>query len=128
MRDYFPLSKTEEGIYVSCLKPTDAYNLTNVVNLGKKLDVKRFSAAVEKVFEAHPYLFTVLFQGDDGRIYKKIRTKNIDLQVEEVSKLNVQSPPFEMLENHLFRLHLYLVKASITLYTTSITSSLTARL
>ncbi len=110
MRDYFPLSKTEEGIYVSCLKPTDAYNLTNVVNLGKKLDVKRFSAAVEKVFEAHPYLFTVLFQGDDGRIYKKIRTKNIDLQVEEVSKLDVQSPPFEMLENHLFRLHLYLVK------------------
>ena len=110
MRDHFPLSKTEEGIYASCLKPTDAYNLTNVVNLGSKLDVKRFSAAVEKVFEAHPYLFTVLFQGDDGRIYKKIRTKNIDLQVEDVEKLDIQSPPFEMLENHLFRLHLYKVK------------------
>ena len=43
MREYFPLSKTEEGIYVSCLKPTDAYNLTNVVNLGKKLDEAKFN-------------------------------------------------------------------------------------
>ncbi len=48
MRDYFPLSKTEEGIYVACQKETDAYNLTNYVNPGTDLDVKKFSDAVAK--------------------------------------------------------------------------------
>lgn len=45
MKEFFPLSKTEQGIYVSCLQKTDAHNLTNYVNLGKDLDVKKFAAA-----------------------------------------------------------------------------------
>lgn len=110
MRDYFPLSKTEEGIFVSCLQPTDAYNLANVMKLGKELDVKRFVAAVSSVFEAHPYLFTVLFEGEDGRIYKKIRTKRIEIPVTEQETLTLVSPPFTMLDRHLFRLGLYRVK------------------
>lgn len=110
MRDYFPLSKTEEGIYVSCLQPTDAYNLANVIHLGKELDTERFASAVSSVFEAHPYLFTVLFEGEDGRIYKKIRTKRIEIPVVKQETLDIVSPPFTMLDSHLFRLGLYLVK------------------
>lgn len=110
MKEFFPLSKTEQGIYVSCLQQTDAYNLTNYINLGKDLDVKKFVVAVAKVFDAHKYLFTVLFEGDDGNIYKKIRTKKIEIKVEECKKLDIKSEPFEMLDNHLFRLGLYKVK------------------
>ena len=109
MSQYYPLSKTEEGIYVSCLTPTDAYNLTNVLRLGKSLDVPRFTAAVAAVFDAHPYLFTVLFEGEDGGIYKKLQPVHIELPVVEVDELDVQSPPFEMLGRHLFRLALYRV-------------------
>jgi len=110
MREYFPLSKTEEGIYVSCLKETDAYNLTDYVNLGKDLDVDKFKKAVEKVFASHPYLFTVLFVGEDGNIYKKIRLKQIDIPILDADELKIESAPFKMLESHLFRLALYLVK------------------
>ena len=105
--EFYPLSKTEEGIFVSCLKETDAYNLANLVNLGADLDVNKFADSVKKVFEAHPYLFTVLFQGDDGNIYKKIRTKKIDIPVIEVNKLEIESKPYKMLDEHLFRLALY---------------------
>ena len=102
MKKYYPLSKTEEGIYVACLKETDAYNLTNYVNLGKDLDVKKFTAAVSKVFDAHETLFTVLFEGEDGNIYKKICPEKIELEVVKADELNLQSSPFKMLENHLF--------------------------
>ena len=50
--EFYPLSKTEEGIFVSCLKETDAYNLANLVNLGAALDVNKFADSVKKVFEA----------------------------------------------------------------------------
>lgn len=107
MKDYYPLSKTEEGIFVSCLEETDAYNLAHLVNFGKNLNEGKFIDAIKKVFDMHPYLFTVLFQGEDGKIYKKIRTKLLDIQVKEVESLDIESKPFKMLDNHLFRLGLY---------------------
>ena len=116
MKDYYPLSKTEEGIYVSCLRPTDAYNLAHVVCLGQSVDAEAFANAVSAVFDKHPYLFSVLFEGEDGTIYKKIRTKEIVLPVIEAASLDVQSPPYEMLEHHLFRLALYHVKGEYWFY------------
>lgn len=41
-QDYFPLSKTEEGIYIACLNETDAYNLSNYLLLDSDIDVKKF--------------------------------------------------------------------------------------
>ena len=107
MKDYFPLSKTEEGIYVSCLTETDAYNLANVVNLGKNINLEKFNKAVNDVFEAHPYLFTILFQNEEGIICKKIKQTKINIEIKEVNKLDIVSKPFNMLNEYLFRLCLY---------------------
>ena len=96
MNKRYPLSKTEEGIYVSCLTPNDAYNLTNCVNLGSDLNVDRFVQAVKKVFAAHPYLFTVLSEGEDGRVYKEIRPKEIEIPLIQKEDDNFTSPPFKM--------------------------------
>ena len=97
MEKYYPLSKTEEGIYVDCLKETDAYNLGNVICLGKKLDVDKFINSVNDVFNKHPYLFTILFQGEDGNIYKKIKKIDLNLKLEEVSNFKFKSIPYKML-------------------------------
>ena len=107
MKDYYPLSKTEEGIYVSCLEETDAYNLAHLVNLGKDINIDRFKEAVKNVFLMHPYLFTVLFLGEDGKVYKKIRSKIIDIPVIETNNLDIKSEPYKLLDNHLFRIALY---------------------
>ena len=106
----YPLSKTEEGIYVSCLKKTDAYNLTNVLNLGRNIDIKKLEAAASKVFDAHPYLFTVLHQDEDGKIYKEIEEEKLDIKYYEVSKLDIKPYPFELLNNHLYHLAIYKYK------------------
>ena len=106
MNELYPLSKTEEGIYVSCLKQTDAYNLTNVINLGPNLDESLFIDAINNVFLAHPYLFTILIQGEDGTIYKKIVKKKIDIKVEKIDNINFKPYYFELLNNHLYYIHL----------------------
>ena len=107
MKNYYPLSKTEEGIYVSCLEKTDAYNLPNLINLGKNIDILRFKEAVIKVFDAHPYLFTVLFEGEDGKIYKKIKTKRINIPCHTVEKIDIKPTYFKMLDGHLFELEFF---------------------
>ena len=104
---YYPLSKTEEGIYLSCLEKTDAYNLANLVNLGKNIDVEMLKDSIKKVFAAHPYLFTKLSLGDDGLIYKHIEESKLDIPYFEVDKLDIKSDPFELLNNYLFRLAIY---------------------
>ena len=105
-KELYPLSKTEEEIYIACLKETDAYNLANVMKLGKDIDVAKFREAVEKVFEAHPYLFTVLSMGDDGRVYKRIVIKKTEIPITKHEKPEWKSLPFKMLGEHLFRLEL----------------------
>ena len=116
MKGYYPLSKTEEGIYVSCLKQTDAYNLTNVINFGPNIDESKFNDALNKVFEAHPYLFTILFQDENGSIYKKIVKEKIEIKVENIDNTNFKPYYFEMLNNHLYHLHLYKYKNDYYFY------------
>ena len=107
MEKLYPLSKTEEGIYVSSLKQTDAYNIANVINFGKHLNVEKFKKAIDDIFAAHPYLFTILIQGEDGKIYKRIEEEKIDLKVEKIANLDFKIYPFELLNSHLYRLALY---------------------
>ncbi len=110
MEKKYPLSKTEEGIYVSCLKPTDAYNVANVLNLGKDIDIERIKDAIYKIFDAHPYLNTVLYQDEDGQIYKKIVNDKPTIEYKEVSKLDIKPYPFELLNKHLYYLCIYKYK------------------
>ena len=91
MSNYYPLSKTEEGIYVSCLQSTDAYNLAQVVKLDKNINIEKFKDAVRNVFSMHPYLFTILFLADDGNVYKKIKPIKLDIKTIEVDELKIES-------------------------------------
>ena len=107
MEKRYPLSKTEEGIYVSCLKETDAYNVANVLNLGKGINLDKLKDSIDKIFEAHPYLNTILFQDEDGKIYKKIVDDKVNIEYKEVSKLDIKPYPFKLLNNHLYYLCIY---------------------
>ena len=111
----YPLSKTEEGIYVSCLNKTDAYNLANVIDLGCDIDINKFISSVKKVFLAHPYLFTVLYE-EDGIIYKRIEEIELKLDVIEASSLKIDTEYFELLNKHLFSLKLYKIDNNYFFY------------
>ena len=61
MNKNYPLSKSEQGLYISSLNSGDAYNLANTINLGKDVSLESVYKALNAVFVAHPYLFTVFF-------------------------------------------------------------------
>ena len=112
----FPLSKSEEGLYISSMNGGDAYNLANLVNLGKDVTYEQVQKALDKVFKAHPYLNTVLTNDDSGNIVKYIKEDNFTLPLEEVEKVEVNSAPYELLNNHLYRFKLFKVKGEYVFY------------
>lgn len=116
MNKYYPLSKSEEGLYISSLNSGDAYNLANTVNLGKDVTLDLVNKALNKVANAHPYLFTILSINDDGNIVKHIEKEDIKLSLEEVKEIRIESLPYELLDKHLYRFRLFKVNGEYVLY------------
>ena len=115
-KDFYNLSKTEESMYVSSLTGGDAYNVANLLNLGKDVTPKQVEKALNDVFEAHPYLWTVLSTSEDGVIQKSIEPEPIKLDYEEVKNIVVNSPPFELQNKHLYRFKLYKCNGEYTIF------------
>ncbi len=116
MNKYYPLSSSEQGLYISSLNSGDAYNLANVVNLGKDVTLEQVNKALNAIFEAHPYLFTVLSIDEDGNILKHIEKEEFKLKLKEVKEVKIDSKPYELLNKHLYRFELYKVKDEYVFY------------
>ena len=112
----YPLSKSEEGIYISSLAGGDAYNLAHLVSLGKDVSKKQVEDALNKVVEAHPYIFTILSNDENGNVVKSIKQEKIVLECEEVKELNIDSKPYQLLDSPLYRFKLYKVKDEYVFY------------
>ena len=116
MNKLYPLSSSEQGLYISSLSSGDAYNLANTVNLGKDISLERANKALKAVFDAHPYLFTVLSIDEEGNITKHIEKEEIKIELSEVDEVKIDSKPYELLNNHLYRFRLYRVKNEYVFY------------
>ena len=103
MNKNYPLSKSEQGLYISSLNSGDAYNLANTINLGKDVSLESVNKALNAVFEAHPYLFTVLSIDEEGNITKHIEKEDIKVKLEEVKEVKIDSKPYELSDKHLYR-------------------------
>ncbi|MBR3226726.1 MAG: amino acid adenylation domain-containing protein [Atopobiaceae bacterium] len=70
LREAYPLSQTQAGIFVECLRfpDTTAYNIPYLYKLDENVDVERLREALQKTLVAHPYLFMTVRRGDDGEI------------------------------------------------------------
>lgn len=110
------LSKTEEGIYVSCLNKTDAYNLPFLMKLGNKIDLERINFSLNEILTKHPYLNTNLCMDDDGKVYKYINERKINLEVIEVNSLNIEVEYFDLLNDYLYRFRLLKYENDYYLY------------
>ena len=116
MEKYYPLSKSEEGLYLSSLEGGDAYNLANTLCLGKSVNPEQVEKALKQIFEAHPYLFTVLSVDEEGRIRKSLQKEEIKLECETVKKLEIESLPYELLNHHLYRFKLFNINGEYVFY------------
>ena len=116
MNKNYPLSKSEQGLYISSLNSGDAYNLANTINLGKDVSLESVNKALNAVFEAHPYLFTVLSIDEEGNITKHIEKEDIKVKLEEVKELKIDSKPYELTDKHLYRFKLFKVDGEFIFY------------
>ncbi len=107
MSKFYPLSTSEEGLYISSLSSGDAYNLANTINLGKDVNYERVEKALKDVFAAHPYLFTILSLDENGNLVKHIEEEDIKLPLIEANQVNIDSKPYQLLNSHLYRFALY---------------------
>ncbi len=124
-RDRYPLTQTQMGIYVECLRNPESvqYNLPGAFTLSADTDIDKLERAVHTVIEAHPSVKCVIHEDDLGDIYMYPK-KDADFAIEIVegseeewdSFFKTYARPFDMRNELLFRFtfyktqkHLYLV-------------------
>ena len=57
-----PLSKTQLGVYLDCIKNpyNTLYNIPSILTFPKNFDADKLANCVKEVLKAHPYIFTSL--------------------------------------------------------------------
>ena len=75
LREIYPLSMTQTGIYIECVRFPEAttYNLPELHKLGNSVDTKKLAKAIEKAVSAHPYLFMTPVKDEKGQVFAKRR-------------------------------------------------------
>lgn len=122
----FGLSKTQEGIFVECMKRQGekAYNNPYLIRLGEEIDMEKMEHAIEAAVMAHDGLFTEILMGDDGMPMQRLSTdRSFSLMTEkmttkqfEVLKESLEQP-FNILKDRLFRIRLIETETDKWLFT-----------
>ncbi len=74
MQTSYPLTQTQLGIYLECLKAgkdSDVYNIPVLWKFDSSMDAERLCDAVEKAVCSHPVLFCSIVQDADGTVFMR---------------------------------------------------------
>ncbi len=112
MREEYPLTQTQYGIYVECLKNTDTtiYNIPIYFKLGSSVDINRLQKAIITAIDAHPYIKLRLVEGEDA-VYAR-RHDAAPVEVRRVNQDHLPTAqelirPYDMLQDTLYRMEIY---------------------
>ena len=91
LQDDYPITKTQQGIFVSCLGDpnTTVYNIPILYCLDDKVDLTKLELAIKEAINAHPYLKATLFSAPNG----DIRAKRNDGSEVTIERLKVDALP-----------------------------------
>ena len=113
----YPLSKTQEGVYVECVsRPgTTTYNIPILLRLDDSLDEEKLKAALVAAVNAHPFIKTRLFLNDDGEARMRRMDADMSFDAEAIECIEGESldavrdrivRPFNLIGGRLFRIAL----------------------
>ncbi|MCQ2069900.1 MAG: amino acid adenylation domain-containing protein [archaeon] len=117
VQDDYPLTKTQEGIFVECFSregPTTVYNVPLLIRIDDGIDIPRLKEAVVKAVDAHPYIMTSLFMDAEGNPRLR-RTSPGMFTVDDIQEVHATSidsvkgslvEPFDLLGPRLLRVKL----------------------
>ena len=105
-----PLSQTQLGIYVDCLRlEGNAYNVNTLLELDAEVDMNRLAAATEKAVAAHRGLHVRIFE-HEGEICQKIVQEEYKQDIWRLSEsvwreklAEINSEPFQLHGGRLFQ-------------------------
>ncbi len=111
----YPLTKTQQGLYIEWLTNPDAtnYNIPVLLKLDDSLDCRRLKNAIAEAVNAHKYMLTKLRTKEDGSVCQIPGRKAFDADgiddingnsIDEIKKTLLQ--PYELTNERLFRIQL----------------------
>ena len=115
VRREYPLSKTQEGVYVECISKPDTctYNIPILLRIDAGLDVDRLKTAIVKAVDAHPFIKTRLSLNEDGDVCMRRMDADFSFDRDSVNMLAFDSldemknhlvKPFKLIGGRLFRI------------------------
>ena len=121
-KSLYPLSKTQLGVYLDCMKNpyTTLYNIPSILKFTKSINAEKLAESVKKVILAHPYIFTHLTtQNDDvEQVYPDNRQLDIPVKKMTENELELLKKefvkPFNFSKSPLFRI--LVVETEINVY------------
>lgn len=113
-RDSYPLTQNQYGIYVECEKAPDSlvYNLPFAFSIPEDIDIKRLTAAIVQVIEAHNYVKVRLSLKNGDVVQISNEAEEVDIPVVVCEKDAYEQAkvdfirPFALLEDRLFRIQI----------------------
>ena len=113
----YPLTKTQEGIFVEAIAhpETTIYNIPVLIRLGGGIDENKLKTAVIQAINAHPYIKTRLFMDDDGNIRQRRMDGDFSFDensIEAIAADDIESikpqltKPYNLLGGRLFSVKL----------------------
>lgn len=116
VRDRYPLTQTQLGIYVECLKEPEAvfYNLPGYFALDPQTNIDELAQSVEKVIEAHPALKCTIRPDETGTICMYPQDdRKVEIERYQGTEAEFEAffadfaKPFDFVEGPLYRLALF---------------------
>ena len=115
MRDFYPLSENQMGIYYDWEKNPDAlqYNIGVSLRFSDRIDVKKLTDAVIAVFEAHPYLKTTLAHRCNAIVQLRRDNQPAEILVKQNTEMQMNAVlssfvrPFNLFGDSLYRIEIH---------------------
>ncbi|MDY6392062.1 MAG: amino acid adenylation domain-containing protein [Bacilli bacterium] len=107
----YPLTMTQEGIYVECFSHPDStiYNIPLLYKLDQNVDLDRLQKAMETAIDAHPYLKGYLKVNEAGnpRMVPCLKNKVDVKRIKEDPTMPFALTPYDLLKGPFYQARIY---------------------
>ncbi|MBQ7645713.1 MAG: amino acid adenylation domain-containing protein, partial [Clostridia bacterium] len=105
--DKYPLTKTQEGIFIECLSSPGStnYNIPMLFKLSDEIDTQKLKCAVEQSLNAHPYVMSILSTDENGDVValRKDYAPVVDVVTTGLPDRKTLVKPFKIIGENLYR-------------------------
>ena len=113
IQQYYPLTMAQKGILTEVLAHPDTtiYNIPSLIDLPRKIDLKKFENALLKAIDAHPYLKARIISDKDNNFMVE-RNDDLEVVVTRIPLSNLKEgpqglvQPFDLLNEPLYRAYI----------------------